>query len=94
MPGKAGKKANAAGGRQNVKRQGFYAKVLDEAERLDFELASGVEGIDDEIAVLRVKIKSILGDDPKNIKDLVGATNALRGLSARSTKSAKSSERG
>ena len=61
-------------------RSGFYAKALDEAERLDFEQASGVDGIDDEIALLRVKIKSILGDNPKNLKDLVGATNALERL--------------
>ena len=38
----------------------FYARALDEAELLDFELASGVEGIDDEIALLGVKIKSLL----------------------------------
>lgn len=65
--------------RQNA-RSGFYVRALDEAERLDFEQAAGVDGIDDEIALLRVKIKSILGDDPKNLKDLVGATNALERL--------------
>ncbi len=66
--------------RRNSKSQNFYSKVLDEAERLDFELAAGVDGIDDEIALLRVKIKSILGDDPKNLKLLVEATNALERL--------------
>ena len=54
--------------------------VLDEAEKLDFELAAGVNGIDDEIALLRVKIKSILGDEPKNVRLLVEATNALERL--------------
>ena len=59
------------------KRRGFYDKVLDEAERLDFELAAGVEGFDDEIALLRVKIKSLLANDPENIKLLMEATNTL-----------------
>jgi hypothetical protein len=62
------------------KKQGFYSKVLDEAEQLDFELASGVEGFDDEIALLRVKIKSLLESDPENIKLLMQATNTLTRL--------------
>ena len=65
---------------QNARKRGFYARVLDEAEQLDFELASGVSGIDDEIALLRVKIKSILGDDPNNVKLLVDVTIALERL--------------
>ena len=79
MPAKAGKKPGSKA-KQKTRKQGFYARVLDEVEQLDFELASGVDGIDDEIALLRVKIKSILGDDPKNIRLLVEATNALERL--------------
>ena len=67
-------------GNQNARKHGFYSRVLDEAERLDFELASGVEGIDDEIALLRVKIKSLLENDPENIKLIMQATNTLAGL--------------
>ena len=73
-------KKTSSRGSQKARKQGFYAKVLDEAEQLDFELASGVSGIDDEIALLRVKIKSILGDDPKNVKLLIEVTNALERL--------------
>ena len=62
------------------KRHGFYSKALDEAEWLDFELASGVNGIDDEITLLRVKIKSILENDPENIKLIMEATNTLARL--------------
>ena len=79
MSAKAGQKTGASRGSPGV-RQGFYSRVLDEAERLDFELASGVDGIDDEIALLRVKIKSILGDDPRNVKLLIDMTNALERL--------------
>ncbi len=65
---------------QNARKHGFYSKVLDEAEQLDLELAQGVEGIDDEIALLRVKIKSILESDPENIKLIMEATNTLARL--------------
>ena len=76
MKGKRG----APKGNQNARKHGFYSRVLDEAERLDFELASGVEGIDDEIALLRVKIKSLLEHDPENIRLIMQATNTLAGL--------------
>ena len=80
MPARAERKRGAPKGNQNARKHGFYSKVLDEAEQLDFELASGVEGIDDEIALLRVKIKSILENDPENIKLIMQATNALERL--------------
>jgi len=80
MATKVKRKEGAPKGNQNARKHGFYSKVLDEAERLDFELASGVEGIDDEIALLRVKIKSILENDPENIKLIMQATNTLAGL--------------
>jgi len=67
-------------GNRNARKHGFYSKVLNEAEQLDFELAAGVNGIDDEIALLRVKIKSILENDPENIKLIMQATNTLAGL--------------
>ena len=54
--------------------------MLDEAEMLDMEAASGVDGIDDEIALLRVKIKSALEKDPENIKLIMQATNTLARL--------------
>ena len=76
MKGKRG----APKGNQNARKHGFYCKVLDEAEQLNFELATGVEGIDDEIALLRVKIKSLLERDPENIKLIMRATNALERL--------------
>jgi hypothetical protein len=80
MAMQAKKKRGAPKGNQNARKLGFYSKVLDEAEQLDFELASGVNGIDDEIALLRVKIKSVLEKDPENIKLIMEATNTLAGL--------------
>jgi len=80
MPTKADRKRGAPKGNQNARKHGFYSKVLDEVEQLDLELASGVEGIDDEIALLRVKIKSLLEHDPENIRLIMQATNTLARL--------------
>ena len=74
------RKRGAPKGNQNARKHGFYSKVLDEMEKLDFEIATDVEGIDDEIALLRVKIKSLLERDPENIKLIMQATNTLARL--------------
>jgi hypothetical protein len=78
MTEKAEKRKGAPKGNRNARKQGFYTKVLDEAEKLDFERASGVEGIDEEIALIRLEIKkAIEGGDDRNLQMLVKATNAL-----------------
>ncbi len=76
---KAGKRG-APKGNQNARKHGFYSRVLDEAEQRDFELATEVEGLDDEIALLRVKIKSIIAHDPDNLGLIMQATSALARL--------------
>ena len=94
MPAKAKGKRGAPKGNQNARKHGFYSKVLDEAEQLDFELASGVEGFDDEIALLRVKIKSILENDPENIRLLMEATSTLANLVKTKYKISKEQRKG
>ena len=73
-------KRGAPKGNQNARKHGFYSRVLNETEKFDFEQATGFEGIDDEIALLRVKIKSVLQNDPENIKLIMQATNTLARL--------------
>jgi len=73
-------KRGAPKGNQNARKHGFYSRVLDEAEQRDFELATEVEGLDDEIALLRVKIKSIVAHDPENLSLIMQATGALARL--------------
>jgi len=94
MPKEAKRKRGGQRGNQNARKHGFYSRVLDEAERLDFELATGVEGIDDEIALLRVKIKSLLEHDPENIKLIMQATNTLAGLVKTSYNMTKEQKKG
>ena len=74
------RKRGAPKGNQNARKHGFYSKILDKDEQRDFELATGVEGIDDEIALLRVKIKSLIECDPENIRLIMQAVNALERL--------------
>jgi len=80
MRDKVVRRRGAPKGNQNARKHGFYSKVLDEAEQLDLELATGVEGIDDEIALLRVKIKSILAHEPDNVKLIMQVTDTLARL--------------
>ena len=94
MPAKAERKKGAPKGNQNARKHGFYSKVLDEAEQFDFELVSGVDGIDDEIALLRVKIKSLIAHDPDNIKLIMQATNTLAGLVKTRYKISKEQKKG
>ncbi|OGO44836.1 MAG: hypothetical protein A2137_05000 [Chloroflexi bacterium RBG_16_58_8] len=80
MPERASRKGASRRGRSKPK-QNFYARVMDEVERLDLERAAGVNGIDDEIALLRVEIKkAMVGGDVGNLRLLVDATNALERL--------------
>jgi hypothetical protein len=42
---------------QNAVKHGYYSRELNKAERLEFDLAAGMDGIEEEIALLRYKIK-------------------------------------
>ena len=74
------RKGGAPRGNQNARKHGFYSKVLSGAERQDFEQATAVEGVDEEIALLRVRIKSVVANDPDNIKLIMQATGILARL--------------
>jgi hypothetical protein len=73
-------KRGAPVGNQNARKHGFYSRVLTDEERKDFERATGVEGIDDEIALMRVKIKSVVANDPDNIALIMQAIGTLARL--------------
>lgn len=73
-------KRGAPIGNQYARKHGFYSRVLDEEEQRDYEQATCVDGLDDEIALLRVKIKSLVQRDPENVKLIVQATNTLARL--------------
>ncbi|OGO03897.1 MAG: hypothetical protein A2Y72_03625 [Chloroflexi bacterium RBG_13_53_26] len=73
-------KKGAPQGNQNAKKHGFYSKALDKAEELQLEEARGIDGLDEEIAVLRIKLRSIIQSDPKNIELALAAANTIARL--------------
>jgi hypothetical protein len=73
-------KKNTVKGRKRV----FYGQALNEAERLELEEASGVEGIDEEIAILRVKLRELIVAAPEKFDlHLKLATTIARLVTAR-----------
>jgi hypothetical protein len=60
--------------------RGFYSRALDEAEKLELLEASHVEGIDEEIALLRVKLRELLAEQPERIDLHFEAANIIARL--------------
>ena len=44
-------KKGAPYGNQNARKHGFYSAVLTDTEQHDIDIATGVEGLDEEIAL-------------------------------------------
>jgi len=81
MQEKLKKKKGGQKGNRNAAKKSFYSKIFDEAEKLDLADATGIEGIDEEIALLRMEIKkAISGGDERNLLLLVKAAAALEKL--------------
>jgi len=75
----AGKKGGQKGN-QNALKHGFYSRALGEAEKLELEEASYVEGIDQEIAILRVKLRELIQNEPDRIDLHMEAANTIARL--------------
>jgi hypothetical protein len=48
---------------QNARKHGFYSKVLSSDEKRELKYASGIDGLDEEIAIMRVKFRRLLQED-------------------------------
>jgi hypothetical protein len=62
---------------RHSKKHGFYSKFLPQQQRRQYTRAVEIEGLDAEIALLRVKIQSLLARDPDNMKLISQAFNSL-----------------
>jgi hypothetical protein len=60
--------------------KGFYQRALDEAERIEFEEATQVQGLDEEIALLRVKLRDLVSREPDRIDLHLEAANVIARL--------------
>jgi hypothetical protein len=63
--------------RRKVSRSNFYADTLTEAEQVALAEAAEVENLDDEIAMLRVRLKTALDERPKDYALLVRGIGLL-----------------
>lgn len=57
--------------------EGFYASALGRAERLRLPKARTAEGIDDEIALLRLRLHRLAKDHPDQLELLLKGVNSL-----------------
>ena len=79
--------------RRRIRPAEFYARALTEAELEAVDTAREVEGLDDEIATLRVKLLSALTQNPDDFDLLLkGVQMLVRAVSARYRISAKSED--
>lgn len=62
----------------------FYGSALDAAERIELEQASEIEGLDEEIAVLRMKLRDVLSRRPADLPLMLRGIDLLvKAVSAR-----------
>jgi hypothetical protein len=67
-------------GNQNARVHGFYSRMLDKEEQKDYDEALNQMGLDQEIALLRTKIMSILRRDKDNTDLIIKAMGMLSRL--------------
>lgn len=67
-------------GDQNARKHGFYSHALTEAEKLLMEEALELQGLDQEIALLRVKLAELVKDCPDRIDLYLAAANTIARL--------------
>ncbi len=74
-------------------KKGFYAQALSEAERVLLPEAREIEGLDEEIALLRVKLTTALKEHPDNMPLTLRAVDLLvKAVAAKYRLSKKSQE--
>ncbi|MBI2831315.1 MAG: hypothetical protein HYX79_03565 [Chloroflexi bacterium] len=76
----ANHKRGAPRGNQNARKHSYYSLALKRKDKRDLQLAASIGGLDEEIALLRFKLKSLLEADPRNMKDFSQAILALNRL--------------
>jgi hypothetical protein len=71
----------------------FYRDALDDAERVAFETAEQMEGLDREIEVLRVKLRKVVKAKNFNLKLMIRAMDMLNRLVSTRYRISKRSQR-
>ena len=66
--------------RKKPARRGFYLPALDDVSALKLEEARGMQGLDEEIALLRLKLRELLQEQPGEIELHLRAATVLANL--------------
>lgn len=91
LPDRLGPAVAAAAKRARITARNFYHGAVDEAERLDLARAQKIEGLDDEIALMRVRLKRAVEERPEDVQLLMKGLGVLvRAVGARYRLSPKS----
>ena len=61
-------------------KRGFYGPALDESAGLMLEEAGGVDGLDQEIAILRLKLRDLIRDEPEKCDLHLKTANTIANL--------------
>lgn len=80
------RKSNSLRGpnRREKVAEDFYGSALDAAEQIDLEAASDIEGLDREIALLRMKLRKAVSERPEDLQLMLhGMTTLVNAVSAR-----------
>ena len=59
------------------KKRSYYSKHLDELERIELKNAAAIDGIDEEIALLRFEIQQLIKDKSADPEELTKYVNTL-----------------
>jgi hypothetical protein len=66
--------------RKQPARRGFYLPTIDDVAALKLEEARGMEGLDEEIAMLRLKLRELLQEQPGEVDLHLRAATVLANL--------------
>jgi hypothetical protein len=72
-----GKNRGGQPGNQNARTHGFYSQVLTAEQKANLEAAASLTSLEQEIALMRLKILSILSQQPVNDEVLMKAISML-----------------
>ncbi len=80
VEGRSRRKPGGQPDNQNARTHGFYSKTLTTEQQESLLAARELDGLDQEIALVRLKIASILANDPQNYRVLMLALTSLARL--------------
>jgi hypothetical protein len=67
-------------GNQNARKHGYYSSALTGSDKANLTQASQITGLDNEIALLRARLKAVVQRNPDNIRLISEAASTLARL--------------